>query len=1439
MQTIQTVETQIPFLKESFFTSAFKARRKSSVSNLLRKQQQHSLLHQQQQQQRQHVRRQQQRQQQQQLPASSGKGAEPEVSTERARLTRSASSPLCNPAGLPAGRGGPGHGTRETEHRGGPRAQRRHPSQGELRGRPAAKQDGLIAKGVRLLRSMGNQEAKQKKGGGGGGQSEGGGETPGERGAAEDRETVEKKSKKVKRGDGGGERGGRGQKRSKSESRSSLFSGLRIRKSVSKAKGPPGEDLLPPTGPTPPPPAHADEICAPGDGDHGDGGGGASSGSDGDLYSFHSAAAEQDDLLADIQQTIRKQRDDDEEEEDEDEDGDLQQTLRKKHHDDDEDDECDEEDRPAGGLTGTASPAEGDGGALDTAEEEVVVLIPNQPEDNIPVTEAETTTRHGGRNRRCDRKVLPRALSEPETAELDLGSPGSSGPDRELSSGGSSTGSGGSLLPKTTSSYSFPDTTATSTATTTSYESAEEEPQDYMESPVLPLVFRKRLSEYEGNHRHLSDLSGVKDEGHYHGNGGAESARSVRQGERGSPSPTAKSVSNLDLSTDGGEDHEGGRRDFPSLSGRKSSLSVTQLTSDGQSVAPARPARRTSTVKLYPPIHPSYVKTTTRQLTPSSPTTSPSQSPLTPRRSGGGGGPHGGSGRAQGWRSQRQRSCSIAGPLSHSADWTQPLSHSFRNHRHDDDDGGGGDVTPTTPATATTPVTFNEEQLYTWVPVGQLWDPPDGRVPPGRIQAPWPPQQPEAVRLKSVDPSDDCLIPQLEETIAALQGRIAALEVRGGSRGTERGETPPALGATNPTPSRGAGRKGVGVSVQTSPVNEGFKFDVPFKGRALSSPPSSSSSSSPPKPGACAVCSCQQGAQRGALAPPPPPPPPPLPPPQISGAPPPPPPPPGFGPPPPPPPPPPGFGPPPPPPPPGMGPPPPPPPPPGFGPPPPPPLPGFGPPPPPPPPGFGPPPPPPPPGMGPPPPPGMGPPPPPGFGPPPPLGAMPSMAMLQEAAPAKAPIEPPRPMKPLYWTRIQLCSTKESAGSLVWGNIVEPSVDFNDFMELFSKGAVKEKKKPISDTISKSKAKQVLKLLNNKRSQAVGILMSSIHLDMRDIQNAILDMDNTVVDLETLQALYENRAQDDEMEKIQKHIKASTDKTDAKPLDKPEQFLYQLSQIPNFSGRVFCILFQCTFTECITSVGRKVEIMQRICQALKTGGSVSQVLGLVLAFGNFMNGGNRSRGQADGFTLDILPKLKDVKSSDNSQCLLTYIVAYYLRHFDEDAGRDTCVYPLPEPQDLFQASQMKFEDFQRDLRKLRKDLNACAAETEKVCKVSSEEHLQPFKDKMAAFLSQAETELTTQEKQLADTLKSFVELAAYFSVKPKGGEKEVSPNALFSGWHEFSGDFKEQWKKENKRILQERVKMAEEVFKQAREKANYNVKPKQATGMKAKLGQKI
>ena len=57
------------------------------------------------------------------------------------------------------------------------------------------------------------------------------------------------------------------------------------------------------------------------------------------------------------------------------------------------------------------------------------------------------------------------------------------------------------------------------------------------------------------------------------------------------------------------------------------------------------------------------------------------------------------------------------------------------------------------------------------------------------------------------------------------------------------------------------------------------------------------------------------------------------------------------------------------------------------------------------------------------------------------------------------------------------------------------------------------------------------------------------------------------------------------------------------------------------------------------------------------------MFGVILACGNYMNGGNRQRGQADGFAVDILPKLKDVKSRDNSTTLLQYIVRFWILRY--------------------------------------------------------------------------------------------------------------------------------------------------------------------------------
>ncbi|XP_073067681.1 formin-1 isoform X4 [Manis javanica] len=465
---------------------------------------------------------------------------------------------------------------------------------------------------------------------------------------------------------------------------------------------------------------------------------------------------------------------------------------------------------------------------------------------------------------------------------------------------------------------------------------------------------------------------------------------------------------------------------------------------------------------------------------------------------------------------------------------------------------------------------------------------------------------------------------------------------------------------------------------------------------------------------------------------------------------------------------------------------------------------------------------------------------PPGLMPPPPPGLFFGVSSSSIQCPRKPAIEPSCPMKPLYWTRIQISDKSQNATPTLWDSLEEPDIrDTSEFEYLFSKDTTQQKKKPLSETYEKkNKVKKIIKLLDGKRSQTVGILISSLHLEMKDIQQAIFNVDDSVVDLETLAALYENRAQEDELVKIRKYYETSKEE-ELKLLDKPEQFLHELAQIPNFAERAQCIIFRSVFSESITSLHRKVEIITRASKGLLHTKSVKDILALILAFGNYMNGGNRTRGQADGYSLEILPKLKDVRSRDNGINLVDYVVKYYLRYYDQEAGTEKSLFPLPEPQDFFLASQVKFEDLIKDLRKLKRQLEASEKQMVMVCKESPKEHLQPFKDKLEEFFQKAKKEHKMEESQLENAQKSFETTVGYFGMKPKSGEKEITPNHVFMVWYEFCSDFKTIWKQESKNISKERLKMAQEsVSKLTSEKKVETKKINPTTSLKERLRQK-
>lgn len=219
---------------------------------------------------------------------------------------------------------------------------------------------------------------------------------------------------------------------------------------------------------------------------------------------------------------------------------------------------------------------------------------------------------------------------------------------------------------------------------------------------------------------------------------------------------------------------------------------------------------------------------------------------------------------------------------------------------------------------------------------------------------------------------------------------------------------------------------------------------------------------------------------------------------------------------------------------------------------------------------------------------------------------------------------------------------------------------------------------------------------------------------------AVLTVDHSAVDLETIEALYENvsdllhtntftqpcgsalialsslmrqRAQPEELDRIRKHYETSEEE-DVKLLDKPEQSVSACGRAPltppaplsvtlcSPGSSTSCLRSRTSQAEPAASsssrptrtesppssasstqsrpfvrygrseaagscgVGAVSPGLGAFCvsKALLQGDGVREVMGLVLALGNYMNGGSRTRGQADGFGLDILPKLKDVKS---------------------------------------------------------------------------------------------------------------------------------------------------------------------------------------------------
>jgi len=434
-------------------------------------------------------------------------------------------------------------------------------------------------------------------------------------------------------------------------------------------------------------------------------------------------------------------------------------------------------------------------------------------------------------------------------------------------------------------------------------------------------------------------------------------------------------------------------------------------------------------------------------------------------------------------------------------------------------------------------------------------------------------------------------------------------------------------------------------------------------------------------------------------------------------------------------------------------------------------------------------------------------------------------------------IQPKITMKPLYWTRIQIPpSLPHGVGlpqaPLLWEQLDEVDIEGDVLEDLFGKAAPKPKeKKEEKQEVEKI---SVVKLIDGKKSQNIGIFLKSNKLDIDGVKTIVYDFECTL-EVESLIQLQGFQASpDDELEQLKLHMSTAPDK----PLDKPDGFLWDLHSLNNFDARISCLIFKTTFSHMCEEVEIRLTNIKACCNYLTTGQGLKKMLAVLLACGNYMNGGNKQRGQADGFGIDILPKVKDLKSKDNCDNLLGFIVRFCIKNYDEQRGTSEASLPVPEPGDLEKCQNVDFEAERGECKRLQKELDGVNKKVEKIYKESPGELQEPFNTEMEKFVKKASSEVGHLANYVEECSKKFIDCMKFYKFTPKKGKLEdVKPVDFFSVWYTFCEDYKNIWKKEQVRIQAELVKeeRRKQKLKKDSLKAEVEVKRTSVGGIKEKI----
>ncbi|XP_064612281.1 delphilin-like isoform X2 [Liolophura sinensis] len=356
-------------------------------------------------------------------------------------------------------------------------------------------------------------------------------------------------------------------------------------------------------------------------------------------------------------------------------------------------------------------------------------------------------------------------------------------------------------------------------------------------------------------------------------------------------------------------------------------------------------------------------------------------------------------------------------------------------------------------------------------------------------------------------------------------------------------------------------------------------------------------------------------------------------------------------------------------------------------------------------------------------------------------------------------------VKRINWEKLNIDNIQDT----VWGQIgdtnhLDEVIQYLELEQQFSTSPVRSGPPPAE--------KEINLILSPKKAYNISILLGHLKLSASEMRQALYSMDESILTPELIKQLLVYAPSQQEMSSY------TALSPDVSQLTLPDQFAYEMSQIPQYLHRLKAMWFKASFDEKLDGIKEALTCISKASKELRWSKNLAQILELILAMGNHLNKGNARVGDASAFRISYLSQLDVTKTQDNKHTFLHVLANASLTKIPDTLGVSKELKTVPK------AAKVSLGNVVQDIEELKRTSEEITSVLESF-NSHGEDGSDRFYGVMNGFMRTAKGRLESLIQLQKSATEDFKTMVHYFGEDPS----TAKTTEIFTVFSEFITKF--------------------------------------------------